>query len=181
MHRMRYNPDNSQGEPGLEIRVLELEDLHKIFELGERLFTPDKWPALYRTWDEYEVVKFFEADTDTCFVAYQDTQLVGFVLGTTIEKRNSSWMYGYITWLGVDAQKARRGVGTKLFKVLREKFVEMGARMLLVDTDARNETALSFFRKVGFDRENKHIYLSCNLSHGHFHNNIRKSSDHSKA
>ena len=81
-------------KPEIEIRQITLDDLPKVFALGERLFTADRWPALYRTWDEYEVVTYFASDTETCFVAYLEDKLVGFVLGTTIEKRKSSWMYG---------------------------------------------------------------------------------------
>ncbi|MFA5624155.1 MAG: GNAT family N-acetyltransferase [Bradymonadales bacterium] len=174
MQKVKLETEIKTEEGTLEIRVIELEDLPKVFALGERLFTADRWPALYRTWDEYEVVTFFATDRDTCFVAYQDNELIGFVLGKIIEKRNSAWMYGYIVWLGVDPTKARRGVGTKLFKTLRETFIDLGARMLLADTDAHNELALRFFRKAGFDRENKHIYLSCNLSHHHLLQNYSK-------
>lgn len=38
-------------------------------------------------------------------------------LGTTIEKRHSSWKYGYLLWLGVSPQAQRLGVGKKLFSV----------------------------------------------------------------
>jgi len=35
---------------GIAIREMELEDLSVVFALGERLFTAEKWPNLYRTW-----------------------------------------------------------------------------------------------------------------------------------
>ncbi len=152
-------------EEEVEIREMELEDLPKVFALGERLFTADKWPALYRTWDEYEVVNYFASDSDTCFVADLGGQVIGFILGTTIEKRRSAWTYGYVVWLGVDTNSGRRGIGSQLFAALQERFIDLGARMLLVDTDARNVQAVDFFKKQGFGHEKKHVYMSMNLTY----------------
>ncbi len=148
-----------------DIRPMEIGDLAPVFYLGERLFTADKWPALYRTWDEFEVVTFFASDTDTCFVATMHEKIIGFALGNVIEKEKTAWRYGYCVWLGVDPDIGRSGVGTALFCAMRDKFIELGARMILVDTDANNEPAIQFFKKHGFDHENKHVYLSMNLTH----------------
>lgn len=152
-------------EETIDIRPMTINDLAPAFHLGEKLFTADRWPALYRTWDEFEVVSFYASDTDTCFAATLEDKLIGFALGNVIEKGNSSWRYGYIVWLGVDPDISRKGVGTMLFNAMRDKFIELGVRMILVDTDARNTHAINFFKKTGFDHENKHVYLSMNLTH----------------
>ncbi len=157
-----------------DIRNMEIGDLAPVFYLGERLFTADKWPALYRTWDEFEVVTFFTTDTDTCFVATRNEKVIGFALGNIIEKDNSTWRYGYCVWLGVDPDIERGGVGSALFKAMRDKFIEKGARMILVDTDANNEPAIKFFKKHGFNHENKHVYLSMNLTHSPEYQHHRK-------
>lgn len=159
------NHSTHQKNGNIEVRPMEIGDLADVFRLGERLFTADKWPALYRTWDEFEVVTFYASDTDTCFVATRDDVVVGFALGNVIEKEKSAWTYGYCVWLGVDPDCGRSGVGSALFGALRDKFIEMGARMILVDTDANNEPAIHFFKKTGFDHENAHVYLSMNLTH----------------
>ena len=158
----------------IEIRPMTIDDLAPVFHLGEKLFTPDRWPALYRTWDEYEVVAFFEGDSDTCFVAEHEGKVVGFALGNVIEKRRSAWKYGYIVWLGVDPEMGRHGIGSMLFDAMRDKFIELGVRMILVDTDANNTHAIRFFKKTGFDHENKHVYLSMNLTHCAAYQNYRK-------
>ena len=154
-----------QAANEFDIRQMEIGDLAAVFYLGERLFTADKWPALYRTWDEYEVVTFFASDTETCFVATRNEKVIGFALGNVIEKENSTWRYGYCVWLGVDPEVAQSGVGSALFTAMKERFIDLGARMILVDTDANNEPAIRFFKKHGFDHENKHVYLSMNLTH----------------
>jgi len=149
----------------LIIREMSLLDLPAIFKLGERLFTPDKWQALYRTWDEYELAVHFASDSETCLVAELDEQVVGFALGTLLEKRESSWTYGYLLWLGVDPDLGRKGVAARLFDRMTDLFIKLGARMIMVDTDAENEPALAFFRSQGFGQETPHLFLSRNLTH----------------
>lgn len=162
---------NGNGQPHpkpsiapITVREMELEDLPKVFQLGERLFTAEKWPNLYRTWDEYEVIELFATDGETCLVAEMDDRVVGFALGTLIEKRRSAWTYGYLLWLGVDPEVGRRGVASRLVTRLRDLFIEQGARMILVDTDAENHNAISFFKGQGFGNETAHVYLEQNLT-----------------
>ena len=157
-----------------EVREMGIGDLAPVFYLGEKLFTANKWPALYRTWDEFEVVSFYTSDTDTCFVAEMENKVIGFALGNVIEKEKSAWTYGYCVWLGVDPDCGRMGVGSALFSAMRDKFIELGARMILVDTDAKNEHAINFFKKTGFDHENAHVYLSMNLTHSPRYQQLRK-------
>ena len=149
----------------VNIREMSLSDLPAIFELGERLFPSDKWPALYRTWDEYELAVHFASDGETCLVAELDEKVIGFALGTLLEKRGSAWTYGYLLWLGVDTEVSRKGIAARLFERMTDLFIKLGARMIMVDTDAENEPALSFFRSQGFGQETPHLFLSRNLTH----------------
>ncbi|MDR3671299.1 MAG: GNAT family N-acetyltransferase [Holophaga sp.] len=149
----------------VNIREMSLVDLPAIFALGERLFPADKWPALYRTWDQYELAVHFASDSETCLVAEQDEKVVGFALGTLLEKQGSAWTYGYLLWLGVDEDMARNGIAARLFERMTDLFIKLGARMIMVDTDAENEPALAFFRSQGFGQETPHVFLSRNLTH----------------
>jgi len=42
-------------------------------------------------------------------------------------------------------------------------FIDYDARIMLVDTAAKNHAALAFFRRNGFGQEIRHVYLSQNL------------------
>jgi ribosomal protein S18 acetylase RimI-like enzyme len=148
----------------LTIREMEIDDIAKVFHLGEKLFTARKVPNLYRTWDEYEVVSLFQSDPGFCLVAHSDDALVGFALGSTISKTGSAWKYGHLYWLGIEPEYQRQGVAKKLFKSFMDLMLENGVRMLQVDTEADNLPALYFFRKMGFGNPQQHIYLSLNLS-----------------
>jgi ribosomal protein S18 acetylase RimI-like enzyme len=148
----------------VEVAELELEDLPAVFALGEKLFRADSWPALYRTWDEFELVSFYGSDYDTCLGAHTDDGLVGFILGTVLEKRRSAWRYGWVVWLGVDPRLARSGIAQRLLDQLTNRFIDLGCRMLLADTDPSNMPAVSFFQREGFGAPREHIYLEKNLS-----------------
>lgn len=151
----------------VKIREMEIDDIAKIFHLGERLFEAGSMPNLYRTWDEFEVTELYNSDTENCLVAELDGELVGFALGTTISKSNSAWKYGHLVWLGVDPHCQRHGVAEKLFFRFRSIMRRQGVRMLIVDTQAENLAALRFFRKMGFGNPSQHIYLSLNMGGSH--------------
>lgn len=143
---------------------MEIDDLGPVFHLGEHLFTAQVVPNLYRTWDEHEVVQLFDSDREFCLVAELDDRIAGFCLGTTVEKAHSAWKYGLLVWLAVAPEYQKMGVAEKLFNYFAELMTKSGVRMLVVDTEADNLPALTFFRKVGFGKPQQHIYLSLNLS-----------------
>jgi len=149
--------------PSIEIREMELRDVADVFELGQKLFTAEKWPSLYRSWDDHELAQLFSTEAETCLVAEADGKIVGFALGRVMEKPRSAWRYGYLLWLGVDRRFKRGGIATRLVNQLKGLFIERNARIMLVDTAAKNHAALSFFRRSGFGQEIRHVYLSQNL------------------
>ena len=157
-------PNGKRSASGIVIREMVLEDLPVVFALGETLFTAEKWPNLYRTWDEYELVDMFSSDGEFCLVAELHDEIAGFTLGTLLEKRRSAWAYGYLVWLGVNPKVKRSGVGTRLVNRMTELFIEQGARMMIVDTEVENQGAIRFFKKQGFGHEIEHLYLSRNLT-----------------
>ena len=164
------------NKPAL-IREMELEDIPVVYALGEAVFTADKWPSLYRTWDEYEPVTLFTADGEFCFVAEREGHVVGFALGSLIDKRKSAWSYGYLTWLAVAPELKRSGIASQLMDAITEAYIKAGARMMIVDTDAENETAIHFFRRHGVRSEDRHVYLSKNLTGHPDYRRLRRHRD----
>jgi len=156
------------GVPGaLELRIREmgLEDLREVFQIGQELFTAEKWPTLYRAWDEYEITELYGRDGEFCLVAETERgRVVAFALGTMMQKPQSAWRYGWLLWLGVSPRYAGRGIGARLVNQLTERFIEHDARMILVDTDEDNTEALEFFATQGFGHAVRHVYISKNLA-----------------
>lgn len=145
------------------IRYMELDDLAKVFHLGEKLFTSREMPNLYRTWDQYEVARLFLDSSDYCLVAEKDNELVGFILGETITKYHNAWKYGYLIWIGVETSHRRLGIASKLTDHFISLMLKEDVRMILVDTEADNQSGISFFEKKGFIKPQKHIYMTLNL------------------
>ncbi len=148
--------------PPIAVRDMDINDLAPVYHLGERLFTSDLYPFIYRTWDQWEVIGLYNTDPEYCLVAESDDKLAGFVLGTIINK--STWVYGYILWLGVSPEFQRRGVADNLVDRLVERMIDDGARFMMADTDPENIPAVKFFTRKGFNNVRKHVFLSMNLS-----------------
>ncbi len=148
----------------IKIREMEIDDLAEVFHLGEDLFKVEDVPNMYRTWDPYEVTGLFHSDSEFCLVAELDGEIIGFALGTTIEKSNSAWKYGYLVWLGIKPDFQRQGLAEKLFRRFKDIMLRSSVRMLLVDTQSENLPALRFFEKIGFGNPEEHIYLTMNVA-----------------
>ena len=161
---MNKDEPSKKKSGSLVIRQMEIDDIAHVFHLGEKLFTAREVPNLYRTWDEYEVVNLYQSDPEFCLVAVVDEEIVGFILGSTLEKTRSAWKYGHLIWLGTEPEFQRQGIAVKLFRHFQDLMLESGVRMLLTDTEAENLPALHFFRKLGFGQPQQHIYMTLNLS-----------------
>lgn len=174
---MKVKSKESGGvAPSVVIREMELKDIQPVFDLGNRIFTAERWPVLYRCWDEHELLDLFGADGAICLVAAAADRIVGFCLGNITRKPRSAWCYGYLLWLGVAPRYKKRGVGRRLVNRLTDGFIASGARMMLVDTSAENRRAIEFFKRAGFGNAIHHVYLSRNLeSHPRYIE--RKSED----
>ena len=162
------NPETSElplsGEEPVRIREMTIDDFPQVFHIGEEIFTAEYSQSLYRTWDEYEITTLFNSDSELCLVAEAGGHILGFALGTTVEKHNSPWKYGYLVWLGVCKDVHQQGVGGVLFKEIKRRMKEQGVRIIMIDTSADNHAAIRFFHKHGFDDIQAHVYMTLNLT-----------------
>ncbi len=147
----------------LSLRSMGVDDLAEVFHIGEMIFTAEYSPSLYRTWDEYEVISMFNSDSELCLVAESDEKIVGFALGTTVDKHHSAWKYGYLVWLGVCPRAQKLRVGQSLFKEMKKRMRAQGVRMIIIDTAADNRAGIDFFTKLGFGNIQEHVYMTLNL------------------
>ena len=148
------------------IRQMEIDDISAVYRLGEKLFSSEEFPILYRTWDPYEVTDYFSSNPDFCLVAETETggKIVGFILATTVEKEGTAWKkYGYLSWIGVDEAFQRTRLGLRLYRELEKRLLADGVRMVIADTEAENEEAIAFFEKAGFSNSGQHVWLAKTL------------------
>lgn len=153
-----------KSKPVITIREMEIDDIASVYHLGEKLFTSEELPILYRTWDPYEVTDYFSADSDFCLVAEAGGQIVGFILGSTIEKEGTAWKkYGYVGWMGVDEAFQRSALGSRLYRGLEQRLKEEKVRMVIADTQGDNKNAIAFFKAIGFSVRSEHLWLAKTL------------------
>ena len=160
----KNNKSNKKRRVETEIRQMEIDDVSAVYHLGEKLFTSEEFPILYRTWDAYEVADYFTSDPDYCLVAETNGKIVGFILANTIEKERTAWKkYGYVSWIGVDEESQRSNLGQRLYRRLEDRLEEDGVRMVIADTDVNNEKAISFFKTLGFSIRADHVWMAKTL------------------
>ncbi len=157
-------PQQAPKARPLRIRIAMIDDLPGIFHLGEKVFTPQHVSNLYRTWTEHTVVSLFHSEPETQLVAISGRRrVVGFALGSVIEKQRSAWTYGHLLWLGVDPEFATQGLGSQLFDRFRRLMEKQEVRILMIDTQADNHKAIRFFERKGFSNPIDHVYMTLNL------------------
>jgi len=140
----------ARSRRGVEIRDMCVEDIAPVFHLGEKVFDVRRLPTMHRTWDPYEVAYLFVSEGDLSLVATEKGRLVGFCLGTTVDKPQAPAPFGYLIWLGVEDKARRRGVAGRLMAAMARRMRECGVKLILLDTEESNTAAIDFFRRVGF-------------------------------
>lgn len=146
----------------VRIKPMVIDDLAPAFHLGEKLFTLKNLPNLYRIWDEYEIIDFYNSSSDYCLSAFVEGRLVGFLLGTVIEKTKRQ-KYGYLVWTGVHNDFNGMGVASALFEEFKELMIKENVSTIIVDTQADNKHAIEFFQRKGFKDPQDHVYMTMEL------------------
>jgi hypothetical protein len=88
-------PDNGQV---IRYRQMELKDCAACYHLGLSLFQFSI--SLSRTFDQFAMIGCYTSEPEYCLVAeLEDGKLIGFALGSTIEKKQQRC--GYLNWVAV--------------------------------------------------------------------------------
>lgn len=152
-----------RGASKIRVRDMIVDDVPKVFHMGEEIYSVQSLPFLYRTWDPYEIAYLFSSETDLSLVAEVGGEVVGFCLSTTIEKPNKPWRYGYVIWQGVAKPYRSSGVGRKLVYELLRRMKEKKVKFILVDTEETNKKAIEFYSKLGFEIRHRQAWMWKNL------------------
>lgn len=155
------------GNPGrtspVKIRDMSINDMPEVYTIGNNVFTKKDYVFLYRTWEAYEITGLYTTDPELCIVAERDNAVIGFAIGSIIEKPKSAWTYGYLIWVGVQKGLQGANVGKKLYQEMERRTRKLGARMMIIDTEGSNVGAIKFFSKMGFKMGSKHVWMTKNL------------------
>lgn|GEM_PF-2206011 len=90
------------------IPQIDIDDIPSVYGLGEKYFASEDFPTSYLTWDPYEVTEYFTTDPNYCLVAEVQESIVGFVLGTTVEKERTAWKKIWLPCMDIDRRRISR-------------------------------------------------------------------------
>jgi len=108
--------------------------------------------------DQFEnIKKFLEKNADTCFVAEENNQLVGTVLGGNDGRR------GYIYHLAVHTDHQKKGIGKQLTETCLVALRKQGIMKCHIFVISDNEDGIQFWKKIGWEMRDDILVMSRNL------------------
>ncbi|NYV73527.1 GNAT family N-acetyltransferase [Streptomyces sp. UH6] len=131
---------------GLEIVPLRLTHVDAVLDLGRRVFDVAAMP--YTSWSLSSVAAHWDAQPDACWVATDDTGLLGFVLGSLSYDRREDW--GYLEWIALEERARGRGVASALVEHCCDALFTAGASRVITDVESGNEASAAMMRRNGF-------------------------------
>ena len=107
----------------------------------------------YRMFEQAKEMSFDDVffgewlDNPKAFGAFEDGNLLGYVEGA-LEEWNNRYRISNICVF--DSSKRHKGIGTVLMEFILAEANKSGARMVVLETQTCNESAIAFHKKMGF-------------------------------
>ena len=130
-----------------------------------RIMTIDDYEGVYTLWmrsvgmglnnldDSKEgIEKFLRRNPKTCFVAEEDTEIVGVILAGNDGRR------GYIYHTAVNPSYRNQGIGTALVETVMEALRSLGINKVALVVFSKNTDGNIFWEKQGFTARDDLIY-----------------------
>ncbi|MGV9351492.1 GNAT family N-acetyltransferase [Streptomyces spiralis] len=130
----------------VEIVPLRLTHVDAVLDLGHRAFDVATMP--YTSWSLSSVATHWDAQPDACWVAIDDTGLLGFVLGSLSYDKREDW--GYLEWIALEERARGRGVASALVKHCCDALFTAGASRIITDVETGNVASAEMMRRNGF-------------------------------
>lgn len=125
----------------MQIRKMTIQDYEKVYEL----WMSCKNMGFNDIDDSKEgIARFLERNPNTSFVALENENLVGIILGGHDGRR------GYIYHLSVNENYRKNGIGSSLVKICLEAFKQEKISKVALLVFKYNEAGNSFWEKQGF-------------------------------
>lgn len=129
----------NEGVPELKIDFFRLVYLKRVLEIENESFNNPYDEAVFRA--------FFLKHPENFLVAMLNNEVVGYIM---FDKLYSS---GIIVSIAVSQKFRRKGIGSLLLTKALGKLKELGAREVLLQVEVTNSSAISFYKKFGFNVE----------------------------
>ncbi len=143
---------------GVTLRKMEIDDLRKVFQMGELLFG-SREPGR-RGWTEENLVEDVADEIGLSVAAVRKKQLLGFLIGRIEQGKKPAAL---ITWLGVRDDFKNSGIEKEMIRIFRESAAAKNAGCVRVEIDTKNRELLEIFKKFGFTEIKDKITMHLDL------------------
>ncbi len=136
-----------------------------------RTMTTADYDAVYALWlscngmglnnldDSREgIEKFLNRNPETCFVAVKDNKIIGVIIAGNDGRR------GYIYHTAVKPEYRRQGIAKRLAEAALNALKNLGINKVALLVFERNETANTFWEKIGFSAREDVVYRNKAIS-----------------
>jgi ribosomal protein S18 acetylase RimI-like enzyme len=90
---------------------------------------------------------FFQHFQDTSFIAEQDNEIVGFLIGFVSQTHPTE---SYIHFIGVHPEHRKDGIAKLLYQMFFDKVQDKGCKIVRCVTSPVNKTSIAFHTRMGF-------------------------------
>ena len=162
---MLLRPATPDDVPQVLPMVAKIAALHESWDAAKYGYR-ENVPEMYRAWltsrakDRNSVFLVAECDVDMPAKA-STPNLVGFLVAT-LEHEIPIYRlerFGFIHDLWVEPDYRHEGIGRQMTMLAIEKFREMGATQIRLDTAAKNDAARALFALCGFRESTREMLL----------------------
>jgi ribosomal protein S18 acetylase RimI-like enzyme len=125
---------------------MNVDDFTPVYKLGLRCYNVLDKP--YNYWSIREVAAHLEGNPELCYVAEENGNVVGFVLGE--ESYQVLENTGHLEWIAVAPEYRRQGVATRLVEHIMRIYQGLGKEQVVTDISRDNAASRGMARKSGF-------------------------------
>jgi ribosomal protein S18 acetylase RimI-like enzyme len=139
MLEWQHQPWVSSGASGIRIRKMTEADLHEVVEADNAAFDP-LWH------NSFETIRLAFSQALIATVAENSQGIFGYQISTGHGQR------AHLARLAVRPEAQGKGIGRALLSDLFNKITQNGIARLSVNTQSDNQTSLTLYQKMGFQR-----------------------------
>ncbi len=120
----------------METRRARPDDATAIAEMEEKIFNDP--------WGKKDVFSYICSDTGMCFVATDDSGVIGYIIGRKIPPE------GEIYRIAVREDKRQRGIGYRLLSYAMKTEIGSGVETVFLEVRSKNTPARALYKAYGF-------------------------------
>ena len=143
------------------IRKIEIEDLGKIFNLGQKVFPNVKSVSLQ--WNKKNIIDIISENMDISFIAINKKEIMGFLIGCINKDDKLQNTVAKIIWFEITGELKNPNIMIDLYNEFKREISSRNIEVIEAEIPDDNTDEIDFFSKIGFTETGKISKLKINL------------------